>query len=59
MNVSQGADLITAIYSVTDQLQALNRTLEHIEAQLSSVSTNLNDVGIMISNDIENLASKP
>ena len=59
MNVSQGADLITAIYSVTDQLQALNRTLEHIEAQLSSVSTNLNDVGIMISNDIDNLASKP
>jgi prefoldin subunit 5 len=59
MNVSQGADLITAIYSVTDQLQVLNRTLEHIEAQLSSVSTNLNDVGIMISNDIENLASKP
>jgi hypothetical protein len=59
MNVSQGADLITAICSVTDQLQVLNRTLEHIEAQLSSVSTNLKDVGIMISNDIENLASKP
>ena len=43
MNEKHSFDLIKAIVLLTDQLQLIGNSLEHIEAQLSSISTNVAD----------------
>jgi hypothetical protein len=53
MNDQHSFDLIKAIYLLTDQLQFIANGLERIEAQLSSISSEIADAGINISNTIE------
>jgi hypothetical protein len=40
------ADAITAIYSITDQLQVMNNTLEHIECRIDKVCNQLEELRV-------------